>query len=239
MDGRDIERYRTLGELVEALARPRHRADADQRLLADAGFAARYAARAHGAPDASAAARCAPGTLGAEYLGFLAHYELPPRFFPVGARDHRPGHRPGPCEYAAGRLAEMHDLFHVIGEYETSDMDEVAIQSFMAGQAPVALALFLRAAWTHPDAATPPYRHLRMLVDGPISWPDVARGRRAALLLGLDAAAELNTPVTELRARLGVAPRAPRTERETLRNTCGGVDVGPYFAPQARSQERP
>lgn len=208
--------------LIDELCSPAHLEAADRALLADPGFSAIYRAGGPGL-DEAALAGCPPGTLGGEYLRFLAHYRLPRRFFPTGAEA-----RARPSEFAALRLAEIHDFVHVLGEYETSDGDEVAIQSFVAGQAPVALALFLRDALGSPAAGGEAYVHLRQLPPRALSPEDVARGQAARPVLGVAFERELTTPVTTLRERLAVRPRVSAVD-PSHGNSCSGAAVGPYF----------
>jgi ubiquinone biosynthesis protein Coq4 len=210
--------------LIEEMCAPDRLDAADGELLADPGFAAVYGEGRALSVDDGALADCPPGSLGREYLRFLAHYQLPRRFFPTGA-----GAAVRPCVFAARRLAEIHDFVHLLGEYETSDADEVAIQSFIAGQAPVPLALFMRDAVGAPEAEADAYVHLRQLPPCVLSEVDVARGRAARAMLGVAFERELATPVTELRARFGVRPRVGVRD-PSHRNTCSGAAVGPFFA---------
>lgn len=208
-----------------ARAWPSPRLDAfDRELLADPGFARLYHRRDRLRLDLAALTDSAPGSLAHEYLRFMAHYRLEPRFFP--ARTDFAAMRP--CEYAATRLADIHDFIHVIGEYETSDADEVAIQSFVAGQAPLASALFLRNAFEAPDIAAPGYVHLRQLRGRALSLGDFARGREAAPLLALDVEAELATPIAALRERLRLAPRVGAADIVGVSDVTGlfGGDTG-------------
>lgn len=219
-----IDRAPTLGALVETLVTPELLDASDRTLLDEPGFARDYHDRDRtGASEAELAA-CPPGSLGHEYLGFLRHYSLPFRFFPP-----RPsGASLRPTEHAALRLAELHDLFHVLGQYETSDADEVAIQSFVVGQAPVVLALFLRDALSSSVIDDPTYVHLRQIPARPLSHDDVARGRAAAFLLAADLERELSTPIEPLRARLGLRARTSVADPGHT-NTCSDVPAGPYF----------
>lgn len=216
----DDARLARFATMIDTLCSPADLAATDQALLADPGFSSLYRTGRPGLDEATLA-ECPPGTLGGEYLRFLAHYRLPRRFFTAstGAR---------PCEFAASRLAEIHDFVHVLGEYETSDDDEVAIQSFFAGQAPVVLALFLRDALGAPTAGGDAYVHLRQLPARALSPIDVARGRAARPLLGFAFELELRTPVSALRERLALRPRSSALA-SSHGNSCSGAAVGPYF----------
>jgi len=219
-----VDHAPTLGSLIERLVTPALLDASDRALLADPGFSRDYHGRPRPRPREDELAACPPGSLGHEYLRFLAHYRLPMRFFPNALE---PTKR-RPTEHAAMRLVELHDLIHVLGRYETSDGDEVAIQSFVAGQAPVVLALFLRDALGSPTIDEPAYVHLRQLPARPLSRDDVARGRAARSLLAAALERELPTPLEPLRTRLGLRTRV-RVPDPGHTNSCGGAPVGPYF----------
>lgn len=223
---------RTFDELMGTLERPGLLEVADRALMADPAFAVGYHARRRLRPslDPEALLESTPGSLGRCYADFLAHYQLPLRFFPLELSAW--GDRP--CAWAALRLGEIHDFLHVLGEYEISDTDEVAVQSFVAGQTPTVLALFLSASLLAQESGGPVYVHLRQLPQQALSTVDLERGRGAASVLGMDFEAQLDTPVAVLRHRLKIRPRRARPQDQELINSCrttgAAVDVGPYWS---------
>ncbi len=132
-----------------------------------------------------------------------------------------------PTQYAVHRLNKSHDFLHVLGEYETHDADEVAVQSFVFGHVPVAHAAFLAAAASHPSIVLSRYKHLRDIYAGTIRAEDFERGARATPLLGLPFEEMLAAPLVELRRRLGLSARVDLPE-DTM-NSCGGVTERPFF----------
>lgn len=175
-------------------------------------------------PTHSALSSYAPGTLGSVYLGFLRHYRLDARFFPLDA-----AHRAAdPLGYLLQRLDKCHDLVHVLGGYETCDDDEVAIQSFMLGQSPLAVAGFFAAVQAAEALGVVRYKHLRHVIDAAISLSDVARGRDCVPLVYQPLEDLLHEPLDALRARFRLPSRAGVT-RALCHNTCGGYAERPYF----------
>lgn len=214
----------TFGEATELL-RPERVARHDAALLALPGFASRYHARGPLAPGPREASPA--GSLGRVLGGFLAWYGLEPGFFP---RSGDALAAMGPTDFAAHMLGVYHDVFHALTGYNTSDDDEVAIQSFLFGQAPVAFARFIAEVRSAPDLASAPrYKHLRDILGRPLDPAALARGRAAAPLLDLDYEAAWSVPVEALQARLGIAP-APRPAARSGRNSCGGRDDAHFFA---------
>ncbi|MCA9701550.1 MAG: hypothetical protein KC431_28780 [Myxococcales bacterium] len=217
---------RTFEELMAILERPGLLEVADRALMADPVFAAAYRGRRRLRPSLDPMALCERplGSLGRSYGDFLRHYQLPLRFFPLEVDSW--GDRP--CTWAARRLGEIHDVLHVLGEYEISDADEVAVQSFVAGQAPTVLALFLTASLQAQTSGGPVYVHLRQLPTQALSPIDLERGRAAAAVLGQDFEGQLDTPVTVWRHRLNIRPRRVRPRGAALINSCrdAGADVG-------------
>jgi hypothetical protein len=155
-------------------------------------------------------------TLRGAYRDFMAWYGLRDGVLPVPSEPAVEGAPPPPRP----RLHVLHDLFHVLGQYETSDADEVALHSFMFGQCALVQARFLCASF---EAATgePMFKHLIDLRDAALSSEDFERGARAATLVSLDYARMWDRPVEDLRRLLRIAPRIARPRGH--RNTCGGV----------------
>lgn len=225
---RDLTRRRaTLGEVISPLSTPEHLAASDAALLAVPGFPQLHAERWDPAlPEPASLATLPVGTFGHAYAAYMAHYRLSPDFFPIQAKL---GAQATPTEYAVHRLNKCHDFLHVLGAYETSDEDEVAVQSFVFGVAPVALATFLAEAAVHPDIVHARYKHLRDIYSGTIQAEDFERGTAAAALLGERFELLWEQPLEALRQRLGIRPRAPALLGRPGENTCGGFTAIPFF----------
>lgn len=214
----------TFAEAAELLG-PGSVARHDAALLALPGFASRYHARGPLAPAPSE--EPGAGALGRVLRDFLAWYGLEAGFFP---RSGDALAAMGPTDFAAHMLGVYHDVFHALTGHNTSDEDEVAIQSFLFGQAPVAFARFIAEVRGAPDLTSAPrYKHLRDLLACPLDPAALARGRAAAPLLDLDYEAAWSVPVEALRARLGIEA-APRPRTRSGRNSCGGRDDAHFFA---------
>lgn len=222
-------RQATLAEVIPALSPTGGLAASDAALLAVPGFARLHAERWDPPlPEPEALAALPEGSLGNAYARYMAHYRLFPDFFPIQPRL---GADATPTQYAVHRLNKGHDFLHVLGAYETSDADEVAVQSFALGVAPVALALFLAEASAHPDIAQGRYKHLRDIYSGQIQAEDFERGVTAAALLGARFEALLEVPLEEVRRQLGISARAPAFLGRGGVNSCGGFTSLPFFPP--------
>jgi ubiquinone biosynthesis protein COQ4 len=225
----------TLGEIISPLSTAKFQVASDAALLAVRGFGQLYAERWNPPlPEPKSLLAMPRGSLGHAYARYMEHYRLSPDFFPIPSRL---GADATPTQYAVHRLNKCHDFLHVLGAYETSDSDEVALQSFVFGVAPGALAVFLAEAAVHPDLAREKYKHLRDIYSGQIQAEDFERGTVAASLLGERFEAMLELPLEQLRQRLGIAPRAPARMRDIGVNSCGGFTVVPFFTPLERHCE--
>jgi ubiquinone biosynthesis protein COQ4 len=223
------KRRATLGEVIPALSTPALQAASDAALLAVPGFRQLHAERWNPPlPALEALAALPEDSFGSCYARFMAHYQLTPGFFPIQARL---GADATPTQYAVHRLNTCHDFLHVLGAYETSDEDEVSIQSFVFGVAPAALATFLAEAAQHPDLYREGYKHLRDIYSGPIQVEDFERGRAATSLLGERFESFLELPVESVRRRLGIAARASARLGRGGINSCGGYTAIPFFSP--------
>ncbi|QRK11140.1 hypothetical protein JQX13_14335 [Archangium violaceum] len=231
---RDLTRRRaTLGEIISPLSTPELLAASDAALLAVPGFRQLHAERWDPPlPEPEALAKLPAGTLGNCYARYMEHYRLFPDFFPIQAKL---GADATPTQYAVHRLNKCHDFIHVLGAYETSDADEVAVESFVFGVAPVALASFLAEAAVHPDIQRDRYKHLRDIYSGHIQAEDFERGVAAAALLGERFETLWEEPLESLRRRLGLSARAPEHLGQTGVNSCGGYTSLPFFHPIQRT----
>jgi hypothetical protein len=164
-------------------------------------------------------------SLAATLRDFRAWYGLQPEFLPGSALAAH-----APIELAVALLTRDHDVYHVLCEYETSDADEVALQSFLCGQAPCVFAGFIAGVLHAHDLEAQRFKHLRDVLESELDMEAFMRGRRARTLVTCDLAALAHRPVAQLRRALAIEPRAPRTRAETLENTCGGRRARPYFS---------
>jgi ubiquinone biosynthesis protein COQ4 len=223
-----VKRRATLAEVI-ALTTAELQATSDAVLLAMPDFRRLHAERWDPAlPGLESFAAMPVGSLGNAYARYMAHYRLSPDFFPIQARL---GTDATPTQYAVHRLNKCHDILHVLGAYETSDADELAIQSFVFGMAPVALAVFLSEAARHPDLMQERYKHLRDIYSGRIQAEDFERGAAAASLLGGRFEALWETPLELLRQRFALTSRAPGLLGRVGENSCGGFTTLPFFTP--------
>ncbi|MBM7115155.1 Coq4 family protein [Archangium primigenium] len=229
-----MRRHVRLEDIISPLTAPELQAASDAALLARPGFRRLHAERWDPAPpDVGALATLPEGSFGSCYARYMAHYRLSPDFFPIQARL---GADATPTQYAVHRLNKCHDFMHVLGAYETSDADEVAVQSFVFGVAPVALASFLAEAAVHPDIQEGRYKHLRDIYAGHIQREDFERGVAAASLLGERFETLWEEPLVSLRRRLGIAARAPERHGQVGVNSCGGHTSLPFFAPSEETR---
>lgn len=223
------KRRATLAELIPALNTAELRVTSDAVLLAMPGFRRLYSERWDPAlPEIDSFAAMPVGSFGNAYARYMEHYRLTPDFFPIQARL---GADATPTQYAVHRLNKCHDILHVLGAYETSDSDEVAIQSFVFGVAPVALAVFLSEAEVHPDLMQERYKHLRDIYSGQIQAEDFERGAATASLLGERFEALWEVPLEPLRQRLAITARTPGLLGRAGVNSCGGFTTLPFFTP--------
>ncbi|WP_343073403.1 Coq4 family protein [Pyxidicoccus fallax] len=222
-----VSRRATLGETLPVLSRAEFLAASDAALLAVPGFRQLHAERWDPALPVPEDLTALPeGTLGSCYARYMEHYRLSPDFFPIRSRL---GPDATPTQYAVHRLNKCHDFFHVLGSYETSDSDEVAVQSFVFGLAPAALALFLAEAAVHPDIAQARYKHLRDIYSGHIQAQDFERGVAAMSMLGARFESLLEEPLQVLRRRLGISERGSSLLGHRGENSCAGFTSLPFF----------
>ena len=109
---------------------------------------------------------------------------------------------PAPLGYLNARILQCHDLWHIVGGYQTTALHEVAISGFQLGQfghhySAMFLGMVLtRVAFERPEGGP-------LLLDTILSaW---AHGRRTPPLLGVDWEAVWDRPTAEVRRRLGVS----------------------------------
>jgi len=164
------------------------------------------AAAAQGVPrrfTLEALARCPPGSLGASF-----HSLIVDNGFDLEVLDREAlglDKLPPPLGYLNARILQCHDLWHIVGGYETTALHEVAISGFQLGQfghhySSMFLGMVLtRVAFERPEGGP-------LMLDTILTaW---AHGRRTPPLLGVDWPAVWNLPLAEVRAKLRVQPYA-------------------------------
>jgi len=112
---------------------------------------------------------------------------------------------PPPLDYLNARILQCHDLWHIVGGYQTTALHEVAISAFQLAQfghhySSMFLGMVLtRIAFEQPEG-------------GAIILPTIltawTHGRRTPPLLGVDWEAVWSRPLADVRKTLGVTPYA-------------------------------
>jgi ubiquinone biosynthesis protein Coq4 len=146
-----------------------------------------------------ALARCPAGSLGATF-----HALIVDNGFDLEVLDRDAlglDKLPPPLGYLNARILQCHDLWHIVGGYETTALHEVAISAFQLGQfghhySSMFLGMVLtRVAFERPEGGP-------LLLDTILAaW---AHGRRTPPLLGVDWPAVWDRPLAEVRTLLGV-----------------------------------
>jgi ubiquinone biosynthesis protein Coq4 len=146
-------------------------------------------------PDVDALRLCPEGSLGSAYVRYLDDNELDANLLRESA--FIPAHKARGDDqgYLAERGFQLHDLFHVLTEYDTSPLGEVKVVSFTVAQAPAPYPAMIIAS-----------RPLQMMLYQPELLPFVmdaitegwTRGRRAKPLLPVHWEDYWSEPLAEL-----------------------------------------
>ena len=110
---------------------------------------------------------------------------------------------PPPLDYLNARILQCHDLWHIVGGYETTALHEVAISAFQLAQfghhySSMFLGMVLtRLAFERPEGGA---------IVLPVILSAWAHGRRTPPLLGVDWPAIWNRPLADVRTFLDVKP---------------------------------
>jgi ubiquinone biosynthesis protein Coq4 len=181
----------------------------------DAGFAARAGAASlayPGVPDAVSQgwperfqmedlAACPPGSLGAQF-----HHLLVDNNFDLEVLDRDAlglANLQPPLDYLNVRILQCHDLWHIIGGYQTTALHEIGISAFQLSQfghnysAQFLAFITARAAFMRPES---------MILILEITLSAWRHGRQSPQLLGVDWPGVWAEPTDAIRARLGVTP---------------------------------
>ena len=146
-------------------------------------------------PDVDALRLCPEGSLGSAYVQYLDDNKLDANLLRESA--FIPAHKARGDDqgYLAERGFQLHDLFHVLTEYDTSPLGEVKVVSFTVAQAPAPYPAMIIAS-----------RPLQMMLYQPELLPFVmdaitegwTRGRRAKPLLPVHWEDYWSEPLAEL-----------------------------------------
>ncbi len=133
-------------------------------------------------------------TLGGAYARYLDAQGLDPDLFQA------PPGLPDVPSYVAKRMRQVHDLWHVLTEYDTNVRGEVALQAFTYGQTgtPSALIITLGALLRFGASDR---TMLPLAVDG------FRRGRAAEFLPPVWLEEMWERPIDDVRRELGIRPR--------------------------------
>ena len=140
--------------------------------------------------DLDALGRLPEGTLGREYVQFLTSRNLSPEIFqaPRELRDEA-------CRYAAQRVRQTHDLWHVLTGYDTDVIGEIELQAFTYAQLRMPFSLLVALFGVSRAGSWSP-RLLRRI------WAAYRRGRRAEPLLWRAWERRFSAPLSTLRHSL-------------------------------------
>jgi ubiquinone biosynthesis protein Coq4 len=112
---------------------------------------------------------------------------------------------PPPLDYLNARILQCHDLWHIVGGYQTTALHEVAISAFQLAQfGHHYSAMFLGMVLTRIACERPEGGAIML----PVILSAWAHGRRTPPLLGVDWEAIWNRPLDQVRQTLGVTPYA-------------------------------
>jgi ubiquinone biosynthesis protein Coq4 len=151
-----------------------------------------------GAINLEVLGRLPEGTLGHEYARFMRRHGLDPSALPSYPVE-------DDASFIEAHLRETHDVWHVVTGFEPNVAGELGLQAFYLAQFPNHVALAILSAGI-----------LNTLIygfeDSEARMNQIARGwlmgRKARPLFGTDWKKLWSTPLSEVRARLGLEPGA-------------------------------
>jgi len=111
---------------------------------------------------------------------------------------------PAPLGYLNARILQCHDLWHIVGGYQTTALHEVAVSAFQAAQFGHGYSAFFLAVVAARAVDEPGFFSLIMEVILS-AW---RHGRETTPLIGVDWPSVWAGTIDEVRARLGVEPFA-------------------------------
>lgn len=150
----------------------------------------------------AALAACDPGTVGHDFYRLIAD-----NGFDLEVLDRDAlglAGLPYPLDYLNTRVLQCHDLWHITAGYHTTALHEIAISGFQMGQFGHAYSSMFLAVVTTAAAAVPVPGGFGLLLDVVLGgWK---HGRETPPMLGIGWEEAWNSPVTDVRARFGIAP---------------------------------
>ena len=157
------------------------------------------------------------------FSGYMNHNGFGENFFPF--QEPRTGNPK--AIYAANLMNLYHDFIHAICEYESSDEDEMRLESFMMGQNPLGFGIFFSYCMKHPDINEQKYSHLRDVWHAKIYLEDFYRGQAAHCIIAHKLEDMIHTNIDTLRSSLNIASRKTLSN---FANTCGLKTSEPFFS---------
>ncbi|WP_224243893.1 Coq4 family protein [Hyalangium gracile] len=159
-----------------------------------------------GAIDLEALGRLPEGTLGHEYSRFMRRHGLDPAALPIGpVKDE--------VSFIEAHMRETHDLWHVVTGFGPDVAGELGLQAFYLAQFPNRVALSILSAGLLNTL-------LYAFEDSGARMTQISRGwllgRQARPLFGMDWKQLWNTPLSEVRAQLGLGAKAVEEVAPTL-----------------------
>jgi ubiquinone biosynthesis protein Coq4 len=107
---------------------------------------------------------------------------------------------PAPLNYLNARILQVHDLWHLVGGYQTTGLHEIAISAFQLAQFGHAYSAWVLAV-TLTSASVEPVRYGVLSGFIAAAW---SHGRATPPLLGVDWPSVWAEPIGTVRQRLGV-----------------------------------
>ena len=143
------------------------------------------------------------GSLGRAYFDWTASRDFTAEGIAAAISSQVPRTFADPGATMGARVVDMHDLWHVLNEWDSDIHGEIHLLGYSYAQ----LGAY---AWLGLGLLS----NLALVLGGRFSglrylWDAVGRGREAAPLVAVDWEAMLPLPIDEVRQRLGIAPPTP------------------------------
>ena len=160
------------------------------------------------------------GSLYQVYSGYMNHNGFDLNFFPSNITDD------SKVSYVANLINLYHDFVHAICEYESSDEDEMRLESFLLGNNPYGFAYFFDNCFRSPEINSKKYKHLRDVWEAEVFVDDFKRGQIAKHIFSYKLEELEHIDIYEVRRMLNVNPR---TSFRAYSNSCGLRTVSDFF----------
>ena len=156
--------------------------------------------------DLSALKLLPEGSFGRETANFLERNGFEPNAFPlIGSRE--------PLDYLVSRLRQTHDLWHVLTGYQTDVPGELALQGFILAQVRSLFPITLITGGMLHTLIFKPFEAVQTferIIEG------YTRGKQCQMIALIRLENEWNTPLIELRAKLGLPPLSNNETRPVV-----------------------